>query len=383
MKLALVTGSAPLGGVIVSTSILYKQFEKAGHQVALVLTSDELGDGVDLLKEVGIPFEAPGKRESSVRKRCALLLNVLKGFDVVIHAESTESSYCSPALPEKTISIKIVRNTFEIAHGKPFFNQKSLNGFVCISPVVREMMMLYKPQVPISVIPNATLFNECGRRQDRSGPVNVVYLGRLNEFHKGIFILPKILAEAKRQGVDFSLTIAGSGRDEDELWKRLSDQEDNIKIQRLSRTETEDLLQKSDLLLVPSKFEAFGLTVIEGMATGCIPICSSAPVFSWILGKHSELLQVSSDTATEYVEIIKRLSADHDLLTRIRSDLLVRQKSLFSAEALGKGYLRQLEVFSNSGLRPVRTGRVVIPIGRKMQDFWWGKILHKIYMKIR
>lgn len=385
MKIAFVTARAPLGGVIISTSILYKQFKKEGHQVSLVLTADTLGDGVDLLDEMEIPYASPGAGEPSLRRRCDLLLDELKSYDAVIHAESPEASYCSPALPERTISIKIIRNTFEIAHGKPFCNQESLNGFICISPVVREMMMLYKPRVPVAVVPNATLFDYLGRRKPDTSDdtIRLVYLGRLNESHKGVDILPEVLAEAKRRGLKISLTIAGSGRDEDVLRARLAEQGGDVPIRRLNREESEKLLHKSDLLIVPSRFEAFGLTVIEGMATGCIPVCSSAPAFSWILGKHSETLQAASDCAVEYVDIISHLIDAPELQERIRAELYERQQKLFSPAALGKGYLRAIERFSGNETKPARTGKVVIPLGKKLQDFCWGRALHKIYMRVR
>lgn len=71
MKIALVVDRLMLGGVAVSTSILYKQLSALNNDTSLIVSSSVLGNGGDVLVNQNIPFLAPCIGVDNLRSRCA------------------------------------------------------------------------------------------------------------------------------------------------------------------------------------------------------------------------------------------------------------------------------------------------------------------------
>jgi glycosyltransferase involved in cell wall biosynthesis len=135
--------------------------------------------------------------------------------------------------------------------------------------------------------------------------------------------------------------------------------------------------------MVPSNFEAFGIVLVESMAMGSVPVCSSAPAFSWILGRYSETLQVLNNDPAEYADIIEHLLNNPSIYLESRAGLRERQQSHFSASAIGTAYDRLLRELTENSRKVERSGRIDIPIGEKCKDYGWGKLLHRLYMKLK
>lgn len=66
-------------------------------------------------------------------------------------------------------------------------------------------------------------------------------------------------------------------------------------IGRKSQNELQGIYDKIDILLMPSRSEGFGLTAIEGMARGCVPIVSNTGGLPEVVTPDSGLLHTSED----------------------------------------------------------------------------------------
>jgi glycosyltransferase involved in cell wall biosynthesis len=98
-------------------------------------------------------------------------------------------------------------------------------------------------------------------------------LGRIEEKSKGLFIIPKALE--KIQDLNWTLTIAGDGPDRVELERRLSRSMEKVKfVGQIAPEEVPDCFKTHDVFLFPSRYEGFGITLIEALAAGCTPIAS-------------------------------------------------------------------------------------------------------------
>lgn len=129
---------------------------------------------------------------------------------------------------------------------------------------------------PVIVIHNIVDVNKFHLRD--SGPVkifNIGFLGGLNNNNKGLDLLLKSVSQLERR--DFVLHIGGNGILLDNFKKMARELgvEQNCKFYgEISRNEIADFYSKLDLFVLPSRYETFGIVLIEAMACG-IPVIAT------------------------------------------------------------------------------------------------------------
>lgn len=103
--------------------------------------------------------------------------------------------------------------------------------------------------------------------KDRHSPFTVTFLGRA-EREKGLFDFIEI-ADQLRDMADLRFLLAGEGSDLDEARRRILDRDLTQNVSVLGFvTKPEEVWQASDLLLMLSSREPFGLVVLEALANG-------------------------------------------------------------------------------------------------------------------
>ncbi|WP_266364909.1 glycosyltransferase [Tellurirhabdus rosea] len=110
-------------------------------------------------------------------------------------------------------------------------------------------------------------------------PIKLVQLGRLVHKHKGQDLLLKAFASLKNNNRNLHITLDFIGAGESEVYlktlaKNLGVENEVTFIGEKSRTWIKNNLCNYDILVQPSTYEGFGLTVIEGLAAG-LPIIAS------------------------------------------------------------------------------------------------------------
>lgn len=117
-----------------------------------------------------------------------------------------------------------------------------------------------------------------------SDPIRLIFAGKLSE-KKGVKSLLRALRYlppelAKR----LSLTLAGGWGNEQEFQdiRRLADQNQGCPCPvafpgRLSQTELAQMMNQSDLFVLPSFYEGLPLVLIEALACGLKPVCTDLP----------------------------------------------------------------------------------------------------------
>lgn len=97
--------------------------------------------------------------------------------------------------------------------------------------------------------------------------IKLVYVGRVDDFNKNIFTTIKACDILISKGQDVSLTLIG--RLENSLFKKLIPNRDYIKYMgKLDKYGVLEELRKSDIFVMPSKHETFGLVYVEAMSQG-------------------------------------------------------------------------------------------------------------------
>jgi glycosyltransferase involved in cell wall biosynthesis len=121
---------------------------------------------------------------------------------------------------------------------------------------------------------NIARFARPGFKERKGAPLKILAGGNL-EGRKGVAIALQGLAIAKKQGASFTYRITGSGPEHkhlEALAKQLGLENEVVIGRAFSREDYVNELKDSDLYLLPSLREGGGLTMMEAMLAGCVPI---------------------------------------------------------------------------------------------------------------
>lgn len=110
------------------------------------------------------------------------------------------------------------------------------------------------------------------RRVPDEGPLRIAYVGRLDHDQKRVDMLPRVLGELERAGVDFRLEIVGDGPLKDSLLGALAPWIARNQARFLGMVPPESLgdrvYARTDVLLVTSSWETGPIVIWEAMAAG-------------------------------------------------------------------------------------------------------------------
>lgn len=141
-------------------------------------------------------------------------------------------------------------------------------------------------------------------------PVEIVFLGRLDEPRKGLDILLRALTRVDR---DFHVTVIGAGRQRAAA---------NVSyVGRVSDEEKAALLGAADVYVAPNTGgESFGIVLVEAMAAGCAVVASDLEAFAAVVDAESDspaglLFRNGSDA--DLAEKLTLLIDDADLRQRL------------------------------------------------------------------
>lgn len=115
----------------------------------------------------------------------------------------------------------------------------------------------------------------------------ILFLGRLDIFNKGLDILLKIAPEILSKFPSLKIVIAGQGIESQEKW--LKDRISKLHLEkkvlftgRVSKDKKYKLMSECLLYVLPSRYETFGISVLEALALGKLTIVFDIPGFTWI-----------------------------------------------------------------------------------------------------
>lgn len=163
------------------------------------------------------------------------------------------------------------------------------------------------PKEKVEVIYGGTPMPENGGPFDFAGRV-VLFIGNLVP-QKGVDTL--ISAFKKIDIDDLGLFIVGSGPEGQRL-KAMSNGLDNIKFLGM-RNGLKEILTKSDVLVLPSREEGFGLVLLEAMALGTPVVATNTGGIPEIVENGASGILVEKESSSELADAIVRVLEDEDL----------------------------------------------------------------------
>jgi len=199
---------------------------------------------------------------------------------------------------------------------------------------------------PCFVIPNMVAFDPGTPLPAREphDPPHIAALGRFDA-SKGLDVFVRALAELQRQGHDFTATLAGAGAEEGRLRELVA----QLGLQRRLRLpgwveDVENLLAGADLLCVPARSDAFGLTPLQGAIAGVPLVLSRASGHLEMFEPEREALFCDIEDAPSAARQMARLIDNATLAERLRQAAFLRTSGAYSVPAVTEQILQAIEI---------------------------------------
>ena len=156
--------------------------------------------------------------------------------------------------------------------------------------------------------------------------LKITFIGRFT-FEKGFDCVKDSIAQCSARSLPCEWTIISSNQKHEIAPPR----DKNVtQIEQCSKAKIDDVLRESDVFILPSRAEGFGIVVAEAMRMGVVPVLSDLKVFKANpLLNESNSFQFTPDQVELFVDAISKLNAD-----RNRLFLMQRQAFRDSAKML-------------------------------------------------
>jgi glycosyltransferase involved in cell wall biosynthesis len=267
---------------------------------------------------------------SFVRKAILLWISRLAGVPVVLHIHASGfSEYYdnSPRPIQVIIHATLCRASAVVALGEAW----------------AARLRVIAPTARITAIPNAV---RPGRRVTQpalGAPVHMVFLGRIGD-RKGAFRLLEAWAQIAH-GQDSTaggqkvatLTIAGDGEVERaRRYIRELRLEDTVELHEwLSENDVDELLDRSHVLVLPSRSEGQPMAVLEAMARGLCVVASDVGGLQEMIGGGYGVI-VPPDDIDAIADASRLVIDDGDLRARYGAAAHARVEAHFDARAVSR-----------------------------------------------
>ncbi len=290
------------GGAIESAYGLCRNLARLGHEVR-VLTTTANGSRKVLVVPTNQEVPVDGVRVrytprwmgDSVAPGLVRHLPAYVGWADVVHVTAVYSFPVIPALATCALLARPVvwspRGALQRWAEARRLGAKKMWEAVCWRACPRQVVLHFTsvmertdsmrrcPPMPAVVVPNGVDVPATVRWVPGGGPLRLLFLGRLDRT-KGIEnLLAACALLARSGGISWALTIAGSGDERyvETLRTRLRETglADRVAMRgHVAGAEKTALFEASDVVVVPSHTESFGMVVAEALAHG-IPVIAS------------------------------------------------------------------------------------------------------------
>lgn len=200
------------------------------------------------------------------------------------------------------------------------------NHFLCISEFMKEWVIEHLEADPkaCSIINNAVdtgLFRPMEVERDDSA-FHLIAVGKLN-YNKNQQFLVRVVAELMKIGVESDLTLLGSGAEEPKLKQLATELGVGERIHYPGTIDDPEIyLNKADLLVHASHYEAFGLVLLEAMACGKPVVCfNDGGPAEVAVDRHNGFV-VKRDDLKGFSEAVAKLAQDKNLYAELSRNAL-------------------------------------------------------------
>lgn len=187
-------------------------------------------------------------------------------------------------LPDECIVITMIHGNINWLFRQFLTNEEAINLYIGISPAIITRAQTILKIRQIAYIPHGFDIPNETSRTNKNPPsqsqITLFFAGRLEDEDKGVFLLPEILSYLRNSGISASLRIAGAGSCQEQMLAKFEAFHMREHVEMLGYLSKADICaqyREAHVLLFPSRHEGFGLSLIEAMAHGCVPVSSLIP----------------------------------------------------------------------------------------------------------
>jgi glycosyltransferase involved in cell wall biosynthesis len=258
-----------------------------------------------------------------------------------------------------------------------------------VSEIMREKtaVMPEFAGIPIKYLPCGVPMPKNGfAPREFSGPLRILYLGRVEREQKRVHLFPRILENLKSSGMPFHWTIAGDGPErawlEDELKGNPPAQTISFS-GKISYEDVPKLLEQHDVFLLASDYEGLPLALLEAMGFGLVPVVSDLASGVRELVNEQTGKRVAVENVSGYAEAIVWLHEHREAMKQLSQNAGARVREQFSIKAMTDRWLDALPRAEASMEWPQRWN-----IRRPLTDFsrlrfsWPGRVAKRMALKL-
>ena len=185
----------------------------------------------------------------------------------------------------------------------------------------------------------------------------LLYFGRLDVFHKGLDTLLLSMARLVRERPELELRIAGRGKDAPRITELITQLDLKRNVRLLGGVSDEErlrLLASAKVMMMPSRFEGFGMVAAEAMAAG-VPLIATAvdSLPEVVAPPQGGILVPPNDPDAFAAAVVKMLDAPE--LRRDLSSSARRSAERFRWDAIAEQHLEFLQKIARRSVHGLRT----------------------------
>jgi glycosyltransferase involved in cell wall biosynthesis len=316
--------------------------QKQGHQV-LMLLSDALPDDLP-----GIPAGIEVQRVRNhghydwlAAWRLARRLCVRQPAIAIAH--------CSRSVALLKRALGKTAPVLAVTHSTKVRRLLKADAVIALTDALREKIQADPAgsRMPVYVVPNAIDIPSGGCRQP--GPLQqppvIGAVGRFDRV-KGFDVLVDALGRLVEQGVMFQAKLVGAGEEEVRLREQIQAMglANHIELTGwISPGAVNAFLSELDLLCVPARSDAFGLTPLQGAAAGVPMVLSSASGHRAMFTEDTEALFFNVDDAEALAGRIRQFLGDSALQNRLSTAAFERVARCYSEAAVTRGIMEAVD----------------------------------------
>lgn len=186
-------------------------------------------------------------------------------------------------------------------------------------------------------------YTDSMRKKYFSGVRNFIYVGNFIA-RKHPAAIPPALKKAFQEDA-FLLNYIGAGAEEKNIKKasiRAGIQDNVVFNGRVSRDKVVEMMDNSDIFIMISESEAFGLVYLEAMARGCITIASRKEGFDGIIQDGVNGFLCEAGDSEELAAIITRIRKMSNDELQIISDNAIKTSCELTDKKVAKAYIENV-----------------------------------------
>lgn len=362
------------GGTEIQTLSLVEALVAAGHEPVVACYFEHADTMVARFRDTGADvrlLSPTGSRPLGVAATTAMLWRGLRDIVRDTRPHAAHVQYMAPgALPILILRALGVRRIIATAHTAAdiysprglkiirLLSRHVLSAFQCITERAERSFFgssaLLSPEAPAKLPGHFTIYNNIPshialratpRAKDPAKPVTVGVVSRL-EHIKGMDLVVPAFAEALRARPRLRLLVVGDGSQRSLMERQAAEAGIAGAVAftgRKSQEQLSDCYDRIDILLMPSRSEGFGLTAVEGMARGCVPVVADTGGLPEVVHDGVSGLLHRPGDASDIAEKILILTDTPSQLSAM-SDAALSRAAAFTPDA----YARQIRALYES-----------------------------------